>query len=277
MSLLDPGQPPRRKLRYAWRPGRGETLTMDLKTSALTEDGATKQPEIPLPPVHIVIGIDPRDASPAGDLTYAWRVTSASVQADPQTPPSVADGLRAEVTAIEHLSGTAVVSSRGLTSKVSIDALPALGGATGQMIEQVRQTLRDVAAPFPQEEVGRGAHWEKVSRLASREARITQTETFTLKDLTGDTGTLDDAMAQTAPPQPLGGPGHPGEARIDSMRSSGQGSTGFDLGRLVPQTKFDETTTMVVGRMQHEGADADETSRVTMTMRVGIVLAGGLR
>ena len=56
MKLLDPGQPPRRKLRYAWRTGQRETLVMDLRTSASTEDGTSKQPEIELPPVHIVAG-----------------------------------------------------------------------------------------------------------------------------------------------------------------------------------------------------------------------------
>ena len=45
MRLLDPGQPPRRRLRYAWRTGQRETLVMDLRTSASTEEGTSKQPE----------------------------------------------------------------------------------------------------------------------------------------------------------------------------------------------------------------------------------------
>jgi hypothetical protein len=288
MTLLDPGRPPRRKLRYDWGHKRGEALTMDLRTSASTDDGASRQPEIALPPVHLVIAIDPREVSPAGDLTYAWRVTSTSVRSDAQTPSTVADGMRAEVAAIEHLSGTATISARGLSARVTIDPVPLAdgpgdGGATGQMIEQVRQTLRDVAAPFPEEEVGRGARWEKVSRLASRDARVSQTETFTLTDLAGDAGSLDDLLAQTAPAQPLLSPG-PGasQARMESMRASGDGKTRFDLGRLVPQTTFEGTTTMVVSGHLHEGADPgagpqDDSRRMTMTMRMGIVLAGTLR
>jgi hypothetical protein len=291
MKLLDPGSPPRRVLRYGWRPRQGETLTMDLRTAASTEEGANKQPEIELPPVRILVAIDPRDVSPQGDLSYAWHVTSAEVTTDPQTPSSLGAGMSAEVAEVEHLSGTGRVTSRGLSEQVSIDALPAVTdpkGATGQMVEQVRQTLRDVAAPLPEEEVGVGARWEKLSQLASRDARVTQTETFRLVAIAGDSGSLADVLAQTAPPQPLLSPGgEPGAppARIESMLASGDGTTRFVLSRLVPETKFQGTTTMVVssgargGDAGDTGGDAthDEGRRVTMIMRVGIVLAGNLR
>jgi hypothetical protein len=289
MKLLEPGASPRRKLRYTWRTRQAETLTMDLRTAASTEEGSTKQPEIVLPPVRILVAIDPRDVLPDGDLSYAWHVTSAEVTTDAQTPPSLAQGMSAEVAAVERLSGTGAVTSRGLSARVSLDAVPGMGpGSTGQMVEQVRQTLRDVAAPFPEEEVGVGARWEKLSQLALRDARVTQTETFRLVSVVGDTGSLADLSEQTAPPQPLLSPGAaPGAvpARIESMLSSGDGTTRFVLTRLVPETKFEGTTTMVVSshpRSQAAGEPAggpagNEARRMTMIMRVGIVLAGNLR
>ena len=116
------------------------------------------------------------------------------------------------------------------------------------MVEQVRQTLRDVAAPLPDEEVGVDARWRKLSQLDSREARITQTETFRLLELEQDRGTLDDFLAQTAPPQPLRAPGVPpgANAHMDSLLASGEAKIHFDLTRLVPQSAFDGTTTMVL-------------------------------
>jgi hypothetical protein len=142
-------------------------------------------------------------------------------------------------------------------------------GATGQMVEQVRQTLRDLAAPFPDEDVGVGGRWEKLSQLASRDAIVTQTETFTLSELRGDTGALEDVLAQTAPPQALAAPGA-ASARLESMLASGSAKTRFDLGRLVPSNTFDGTTTMVVSGH----AAGDSTRRMTMIMRVGIALSG---
>jgi hypothetical protein len=270
--LLDAGQPPRRTLRYRWHVDQKEQLSMDLRTSAVTEVAGSKQPEIALPPVHIVIDVDPRSVTPDGDLLYVWRVSRAMVAS--QIPSAIADGMRAEVDAVDGLAGSAVVTSRGLCSKVSIDATPSVdAGATGQMVEQVRQTLDDVAPPMPEEAIGRGARWQKMSELDTKGSHLTQTDTFTLIASTpGDTGTLDDILAQMAQPQLLRTPGmvNGAETHMESMLASGDGKTHFDLSRLVPQTQFAGTTTMIVSGRSRE----DATQRVTMVMRVGIDIQG---
>ena len=286
-KLLDPGLAPRKKLRYAWRLEQKEQLAMDLRTSASTEVGGAKQPEIPLPPVHVVIDVDPRSVTPEGSLHYDWRVTAATVTADARMLAQIADGMRTEVAAIEHLAGSATVSSRGLSEDVTVDpastvdasaagagAAGGAAGATGQMVEQVRQTLRDLAVPMPEEDVGKGARWQKISQLEAKGSRLTQTDTFSLVDLQGDHGTVDDVLAQTAPPQALRAPGMQGaQARMESMLASGNAKTSFDLARLVPQSKFDGTTTMVVSGQ----SPGEANRRVTMVMRVGIDIAGKTR
>jgi len=275
MGLLDPGRAPRRKLRYVWRADRKEVLDVDLRTATSTEIAGEKPAEIPLPPVHFVIALEPQRVTDEGTLLYAWHVSSATVGESPESPSQVADGMRAEVAAIARLSGTAQVTSRGLAKDIAIDAASVTdAGATGQMIEQVRQTLRDLAAPFPDEDVGPGARWEKVSQLASKDARITQTDTFSLLEVAGDKGRLDDVLAQAAPPQSLAGTGGAaGErARLESMLASGDAKTRFDLSRLAPQTTFDGTTTMVVS-----GPPGDHARRLTMIMRIKIALSGSVR
>jgi hypothetical protein len=276
MKLLDPGQPPRRKLRYLWNASQKEQLAVELRTSASTEAGDDKQPEILLPPVHIDIAIDPENVSPEGDLRYSWTVRDATMTSDVQVPSQVADGMRAEVSAIDHLRGTATVTSRGISKTIWIDpSTVADAGATGQMIEQVRQTLRDVAAPLPDEDVGRGARWQKHSLLDSKQTRITQDETFTLLEMTGNRASLDDVLAQTAPAQPLLAPGmpHRGQARMESMLASGNAKIRLSLSQLVPQTKFDGTTTMVVSGQ----SASDKTRRLTMIMRIAIAIQGTTR
>ncbi|MDP9152323.1 MAG: hypothetical protein M3O36_20550, partial [Myxococcota bacterium] len=276
VTLLEAGRSPRGKLRYTWHAQQGEQLAMDLRTSASTSmPGAAEQTAVPLPPVHIVVAIDPQSVSTEGDLHYAWRVSSATVLDESSAPSPVVSGMRAEVSAVEHLAGTSIVTSRGLAKEVNVDRTTVTdAGATGQMVEQVRQTLRDVAAPLPEEEVGVGARWQKQSELDARETRITQTETFALREWQATHGALDDSLAQSAPPQTLRAPGTaPAQARMESMLASGNASVRFDLSRLVPQTKFDGTTTMVVsGR-----STADLARRLTMVLHVSIVIAGSKR
>jgi hypothetical protein len=275
MSLLDAGRPPRRALRYAWSVARKEQLTMDLRTNVSTQLGGTKQSDVLLPAVRVAVAIDPERVSPEGDLDYRWQVVAADVPAGSAPPSAVADGMRAEVAAVAHLAGSARVSPRGLSLGVSVDPDSVVdSGVTGQMVEQVRETLRNVAAPLPDEPVGVGARWEKVTQMEARRTRIAQTETFTLVGLDGDRGTLDDVLAQTAPPQPLqGAAADAPAARLDSMLASGNSRIHFIQSRLVPRSHFDGTTTMVVSG----GSENESPARLTMIMHIAMSVEGTAR
>jgi hypothetical protein len=276
VTLLDPGTPPRRKLRYAWTAALKEELTMDLRTLASTDVGDARTPGIPLPRIRFVIAIDGLDVSADDDLHYAWRVTSADVFAEPETPDQVTGAMRAEVGAVAHLSGDGVTSALGIARRISIDpGSVTTDSGTLEMAEQIDQTLRTAPAPFPEEPVGPGGRWERICQVASKDARITQTDTFLLLGLAGNRGTLDDVLAQTAPPQVLRTPGMRAgdQARMESMLVSASAKTRFDLTRFIPQTQIESTTTMVVSG--HPTGAASQ--RTTLVLRVDIALAGKLR
>jgi hypothetical protein len=288
LTLLEPGRAPRQPLRYTWRVDQPEQLTMDLRTTATTNEANVQAPRIPLPPVRIVMAIDPRSVTSEGDLRYAWRVTSTAVGNDAGAPDPVVEGMQAEVATVAALSGTGVVTSRGLTREVNLDRASLSGAsaardasenggqpATGKMVDQVLQTLRDVAAPFPEEDVGVGARWQKLSDVASSDAAVTQTETFTLVEIAPSRGTLHDVLVQTAPSQPLLAEGMPAgaQARMESMLVSADAKTTFDFSRLVPQTRIETTTTMVLSGH----APGDSMRRVGMVLRVEILLSGATR
>lgn len=276
VTLLEPGQPPRQKLRYAWRAGQKEELTMDLRTFASTETSDAQAPGNPLPTVRIVIAVDAVDVSAEGDLHYAWRVTAADVLADSRASDQVTDGMREEVAVVAHLSGDGVTGPTGIARRVSIHpgSIAGAGGAA-EMVAQIDQTLRSTPAPFPEEPVGLGARWQRVCRVSSSDAHITQTDTLTLVSSVGRRGTLEDVLAQTAQPQELRTAAMRAgeEARLESMLVSGSARTQFDLARFVPHTRIDSTTTMVVsGRAA--GVISEGT---TMILHENVVLAGKLR
>jgi hypothetical protein len=273
VELLEPGRAPRRKLRYHWRLQQKEWLTINLSTALSTRLGDAGE-EVQLPGVRIVVALTPTRISERGDLEYGWRVQSAQVQTDNTMPAQLVDGMRIEVAGVQGLSGSAVVTTRGLTDRISFDEVPGgEAGATGQMVDQVVQTLADAVAPFPEEEVGAGARWQKVAQLATRDAAITQSETFTLRASGGDKGELAELLAQTAPPQALRAPGiGPIQARMESMLASGDATVRYDLSRLIAHSKFRGTTTMVVAG---EGP-RDALRRTTMVLRVQMDVAGQL-
>lgn len=272
VRLLNHGSEPLRPLRYAWHVDRKELMTIELRTTVSTEGAGAPHREMPLPPLHVVVAIDPLAVMPSGDLRFAWHVLQAGADADAGgAPPEVSEGWRQQIAPVEHLSGTAVVGPDGLSRDVTLDATSD-AAPDAEMVVQVVQMLRDVAAPLPSEPVGLGARWEKVSTLDARNGHATQTDTYTLAELHGDTGKLDDVLAQTTSPQLLPPPGGAGSgeppARVDSLLTSGTVHLSFDLGRLVAQSKLDGTTAMSLSSQSHA---------MRMVMHLGIVVSGETR
>lgn len=270
VTLVDAGQKPLRVLRYAFHADRAAAMSVDL-TTAVSAQGPGGKQDIPLPPLHLVIALDPRSVTPDGELRFAWHIASAhAAPSDAASPPGVAEGWIAELQPVQGLSGTGAVTTRGLTHDVVVDRGDAAPPAREpEMVTQVVQMVRDyVAAPLPEEPVGKGARWQKIASLAGTTGQASQTDTFTLTDLAGDLGVLDDVVAQTASPQALpvpgASPGAPG-ARLDSLLTSASSKVRFDLGRLVPQVTLDGTTQMAV---------SSPGSPVQMVMRVGITVRG---
>ncbi len=247
-----------------------------MRTSLVGDRAEGQLPEVPLPSVRVVLTVDSRSVSEDGSLTYDWRVIFARVMTDDRSAPQVADGMRAEAVAVEHLGGSGAVDSRGLAKELSVDRAEGSDEVTSRPIAlQVLQTLWNVAAPLPQEEIGVGARWQRFSQLAAKNARATQTDSFTLVSFDGSRGALDDALTQTAPEQALSVPGmdNGSRAQMGSMLASGAATTRFDLSHLVPETRFRGTTTMVLASDEPGGGEPG----TKMVLRVEVDLSGAPR
>jgi hypothetical protein len=244
-------------------------MAIELATTVSAEGGGVHS-NIPLAPLEIVVAVDPQSVSSAGDLRFAWHVVSAAVGVlDASSSPQIAEGWSAQLVPVEHLSGTASASSRGISRGITVDVGSAGDAGTDQeMVVQVLQMLRDAAAPLPEEPVGPGARWQKISTLDGKNGHATQNDTYTLVDLQGDRGLLEDVLAQTASPQALPSPaGLPPStpAQMDQLLTSGGAKVRFDLRRLVAQTTLDGTTSMAVSA---------PSNRMNMVMHLGITVRG---
>jgi len=268
VRLLDHGTEPLRPLRYAWHSDRKELMTAELRTTVSMVDADVHQ-DTQMPPLHVVIAIDPQSVTPDGDLRFTWRVLRASADRDAGSASAqVAEAWRQQIAPLEHLSGSAVVGPDGLSKGVTVDP-ESHAAPDAEMVAQVLQMLRDYVAPLPAEPVGTGAKWQRATTLRAKNGNATQTDTYTLSELHGDKGKLDDVVAQTASPQLLpsaGGPGSvPPPERVDSLLTSGTETLAFDLGRIVSQAKFDGTTAMSL---------SSQSRALSMVMHVGITVSG---
>jgi hypothetical protein len=268
LKLLDPGQPPRQKLRYRFKVGQTETFAMDVKIAAGVEVGQNRQPEMPLPVVRISVGVSPKSVSPEGDLHYDYRIVGVDVVSDQGVPADVSQTFKKKLGMMPSFSGTAVVSDRGVTKEVTFNAPEGGNPQVMQFLEQLRQTVRELAPPFPEEEVGRGAKWERTGKVVTQTGTVSQIQDYTLSALNADVGTLDIALKQTAPPQTLGGPDSPfgADVKLEKLDTTGKGSSTFDLGHLIPKSDVNATTIMVFSGNGEDG----QVQRMKMTLKLGV-------
>jgi len=246
-------------------------MTVELRTTVSMVDADVHQ-DTQMPPLHVVIAIDPQSVMPSGDLRFAWHVLRASADQDAGgASAQVSEAWRLQIAPVEHLSGNAIVGPDGLSKGVTIDATNH-APADAEMVAQVVQMLRDYVAPLPTEPVGTGARWQRVTTLRAKNGNATQTDTYTLAELHGDKGKLDDVVAQTSSPQllpPTGGPDSVAPPqRVDSLLTSGTTTLAFDLGRIVAQARFDGTTAMSL---------SSESRALSMVMHIGILVSGEAR
>jgi hypothetical protein len=276
VKLLSPGDAPRKKLRYKFKVGQQEFATLDWQNAISIEAGAQSQPEKKVPMVRFKIQIDPKSVSPEGDMKYEYRLVATDVAESPTVAPQLAAALKQFLGGLRGLSGTGTISARGITKDSSFTP-PADGNEqTDQLAEVVRLTMSDIATAFPDEEVGKNAKWEKSMKVDSpgANAKAVAKETYTLVDLTGDTGKVEVVLLQNAPGGTSALPGIPSNAgiRVESFVANGKGTSGFDMVRLVPATSTDLVSTVFLV------ADRNgQTEKAKMITKVTARLTGSLK
>ena len=133
------------------------------------------------------------------------------------------------------LKGEGVVTARGLTKRAEYNVPAGVSPHIAQTIENMRQSLRQIATPFPLEPVGVGAKWKTTSTIKSKIFSFVQTATFSLVSINGGHATIQVQIEQQAPAQPVKMDGVPADVKttLDSYQGRGTGRPVLDLDRLI--------------------------------------------
>jgi hypothetical protein len=270
VKLLNPGEAPRKALRYHFTEGKTETLVMDMKMSMNMQSDGQSLFNMSIPVVRVVMVFDDTRLSKEGSLHYNFRVTSTTlVDVGPNPAPQLTQ-LSNDLKVMEGLSGWALVTPRGETIDFHLNDPPPSATSQqsiDQMVANMRKSMNNVSAPLPEEPVGRGAQWEVTMPLRSKEFSGTQIATYTLSEVKGDTGRLDVKLVQQIPKENVSLPPTPAGTTmsLDSLSSSGVGIMLYDLDDLLPRSS-------VAMKMVFEMSAADQNERHHLTMTMGFDL-----
>jgi hypothetical protein len=234
LTLLEAGKEPRQKLRFHFST-RPETMVMDLKTRVRARTKDQSAPEVSLPTLRTVIGLVPAKISAAGDLNFDGQVKRTELLGDSQLPAEARDELKQQLDQVAGLKIHGVVTSRCIVQELSVDLPPKSDPQVAQTVESIRESLRNLCTPFPEEAVGPGARWQ-VDSAAAAPLRIAQKTVFSLRSVTPKTAEIEAKLEQSAPRQKISTAGLPAgtSTELESLKGRGRSKVTSTFSQLVP-------------------------------------------
>lgn len=265
VEVIDPGAEPRAPLRYALTAGTSYTATqtIDQKIRQLDDEGFGNTTEVPT--IDFGLRLDVQDVQPDGTARVAMAFTSVDATGTGSAASSdQAVAIEIALGDITDLTGTTVMTSRGVPLESSFDVPEGLPEIVDTVIEQLEGQVAALTPPLPEEPLGVGARWRATTEAELASIRFEQSFVYTIDSITGSQVELSVAVRQRAAPQEIDIPNAPRgtKVRLLSYRARGKGSNTIDLATPIPVES--EVSLEVVNRVRSEKSNGDtETVRTT--------------
>jgi hypothetical protein len=234
VKLLEPGAEPRAKLRYRYEKGRVEHARL-VSGSGLTMELTGKKVELPkMPDMVMTATIRITELLDTGSARRNLQIDRVEMK-KAALEPTVRQEVEQALGRLEGLKGRDLIDSRGFIHELKLEKTQAQGELR-QFLESMQQALGQMGAPFPEEEVGKGARWRIDTNVSQQGIKLQQTATYELVEIDGDKGRATIELEQRAPSGKVNPPGLPPgiKAELISLDSRGNGEMRFDLAKMVP-------------------------------------------
>ncbi len=199
--VIDAGQEPREALRYKIAHGTTTTSNMEYALATMkTSESAAALSVTPGVRLHIVSG--PTFEGKDGSTRFDVRIVKAEAMLPENADPMLKLELDKSVSILNNVGGWVEVDDRGVVQRSDLNSAaknPDVPAQLLMMIVNARTSLARVV--LPAQPVGIGARWEAKKQLILYGFTITQSDTYTLLEKTGDELKLNVQIQQNAPQQ----------------------------------------------------------------------------
>lgn len=219
--LEAPGEGAPAPLRLRPRPGQVQVVRMEMDARVGMEIGGASRPPMAVPTIAMELETRVTDVATDGTFRQEARVRSVEVRGDAGDPG--VQQMQEQIAPLESYEGWAILDARGRVLALDFALAPGAPPNLQQTMEQVRDTMRQLMPPLPEEPVAVGARWRTVSNVEARGLRMVQEARFTLRDRSAEGWTLAVELTQSADPQTLPSPQPGVEVELVELASSGDG------------------------------------------------------
>jgi hypothetical protein len=261
VTLIDPGAEPRKALRYKFGKA-AETAIMDMQMALAIRGVGPGAREITMPTMRMRFDVKPTNVDRDGTLTTLFEMKKIDMLDDKPVSAEMKEKLTGEFQKMVGLKGRTVVTARGLTQEAAIDVPAGMPQSVQQLIDSMKDSLRNLACPFPEEAVGKNARWE-VKTVVTGPLTIVQKATYALKEATDKSVAFDVTIVQEAPPQVMKSAQSlpPGATmRLEQYAGGGSGATKIALDKITPTSALKLTSSsemQVTAGDQHQKVGID--------------------
>jgi hypothetical protein len=235
VTLKQPGAEPRRELRLKPKPGDKQTMSMLMRTAIEMQIAGMQNPPMKLPAMKMTMDMSVEGVAANGDISYKFVLSGADVVDEPGVNPQVANAIRTTLQSSKGMTGSGVMSNRGFNKGTKVDIPPNVAPELKQILEGMKDSFNQIAAPLPEEPIGAGAVWDVKMTIVQQGMTLEQVATYELISTKGDTAQAKSTLVQNAANQKIVNPQMP-NLKVDlvKLRADGTGEVTFDLGRIVP-------------------------------------------
>lgn len=230
--VVDQGAEPREALRYDIAHGTTATATMEYALARLATTESTAALEVtPGVRLHIVSG--PTLEGKRGSTRFDVRIVKAEAIVPEGSDPALKLDLDKRVSVLNNVGGWVEIDDRGIIQRSELNSgakNPDLPARLLLMLINARTTLSRIV--LPAQPVGIGARWEASKQLSLYGFKISQSDTYTLTEKSGDEITLSVQVQQTAPKQTVTFEEEGVELTLDSLSMNGTGTVVLNLKEL---------------------------------------------
>lgn len=273
VKVLEAGAAPKKALRYKFKAGTVEYLEMDMKMAMAMAMGGKSAPKTELPTIRTVMKVEGKEVTPEGDLRCTFYADRVEVLKDAQVPPKLRTELEKEIAGLVGMKGKSRISNRGVASETEFELPPNAPEKLKSQLDSMRDAVRQMYVPFPEEEVGKGAKWEVTSRVPLSGAMMDTKMLYTLTKVDDATANADVETNISAPanqPMQVGQLPPGATATLDSLSGKGTGKVSPSFVHLASngQNKISMETSFSVN-MGNEKVQMKMQSDVAITSRPG--------
>jgi len=266
LTVVDAGEGEKRRLRYDLdriAAGGPTTATVLVDTDMKVSVGPQSQRVI-TPTIRMVTTIEPGEVAEDGGLRITFELTEVSAKDRPGSEPGMAAKMNMALKTMRGTKGTYTLLPNGETKDVEVQVPPGVAAAQAQQhVDQLRQTVKTMSMPLPDEKVGEGATWKFEMPLESDGTKQTYAAEVTLESVKGDKLGLSMSIKQEAEAaETINAQGQ--QVKLTGLKLSGSGKQTADLAGLVPTTTLKTTGTMTMEQAgQAIKIDIDADTKVT--------------